>query len=196
MFRFFAVTYFVKIALFASYACASTIQDGDSAGCIIRTHDAVILVRDVWTNKLSVPGGHRHKSESPQKAAERETLEETGIIATATRQVGTFRGFRLYSCTPTNSISFVGRNARVPSTASVETKEIILLPLSELSPETVRYSKQISLISEGFIRSEVASPFLIEEKETGLRLATPWQLASIHFSKSLQAAVPPVLAFF
>ncbi|WP_197068546.1 bifunctional NUDIX hydrolase/phosphatase PAP2 family protein [Photobacterium gaetbulicola] len=56
-------------------------QPDDIVGavCVIRNGDNLILLSEVITNKLSLPGGYIDKGDTPEQAAAREALEETGI---------------------------------------------------------------------------------------------------------------------
>ncbi len=174
----------VNLCLQNSYATET--QTGNSAGCLIRFHDSILLVRDVWTNKLSLPGGHRTKGEMPLDTAERETFEETGIIASADYLLDMHDGFRIFLCTPRNTTRFIGNSTRVPRTSSIEIKQIILVPINDLEVSDLRYPKQFNLLKNSFIKIHQLKPVLIKQQLTAIDSATIIQKISINTIQWMQ----------
>ena len=48
--------------------------------CIVRNNDRILLVSEIVTGKLSLPGGTIENNENPRLAAQRETWEEAGLV--------------------------------------------------------------------------------------------------------------------
>ena len=69
-----------------------------SAGCLVVNQGEVLLVK-IMGGTYGPPGGSVDAGESAQCAAERETNEETGVIAQARDLAISFEnGFHLYWC--------------------------------------------------------------------------------------------------
>ncbi|MBO0180612.1 NUDIX hydrolase, partial [Vibrio parahaemolyticus] len=66
--------------------------------CIVRADDKLVLVHEVLTDKISLPGGTIIDGESPQVAAQRETWEETGIVVTVGEELGRTDTAVFYDC--------------------------------------------------------------------------------------------------
>ena len=65
---------------------------GQGAGAIVVNSDGHILVgKDSETGRISLPGGHVDPGEDFCEAACRELKEETGITATKTHEIGSFK---------------------------------------------------------------------------------------------------------
>lgn len=73
------------IGALAVFACMHSASFADTtrqpnAGCVVLNNKGeVLLVRDVWSKKLSLPGGGPETAETPEQTAQRELFEETGI---------------------------------------------------------------------------------------------------------------------
>ena len=69
-----------------------------SAGCLVVDQGDVLLIK-IMGGTYGPPGGSVDAGESAQCAAERETYEETGVIAHASELAKRFdNGFHLYWC--------------------------------------------------------------------------------------------------
>ncbi|USD66494.1 NUDIX domain-containing protein [Vibrio sp. SCSIO 43136] len=69
------------ILFFSPLSLASEMPKG--ALCLIATDNSqVVMLREVLTGKLSLPGGTIEAGEDPKLAAQRETWEETGLVVT------------------------------------------------------------------------------------------------------------------
>ena len=98
-------TVFLVTAMLLS-ACSRqptcTVVAGDagvpSAGCLV-VNDGDLLLVKIMGGTYGPPGGSVDKNESGQCAAERETLEETGVQVSAGELAAEFdNGFHLYWC--------------------------------------------------------------------------------------------------
>ncbi|MFV0448903.1 MAG: bifunctional NUDIX hydrolase/phosphatase PAP2 family protein [Vibrio sp.] len=56
--------------------------------CIIKADDKIVLINEVITKQLSIPGGTIKPGEPAKLAAQRETWEETGIVVTVGKELG------------------------------------------------------------------------------------------------------------
>lgn len=99
------------LGLISGWVAASepvlTSTDGTNivgAVCVIRHGDQMVVLSEVITKKLSLPGGYIDIGDTPQQAAARETLEETGIDVT----VGPLIQYRgraaIYACVANSPI--------------------------------------------------------------------------------------------
>ncbi|NMV06085.1 NUDIX hydrolase, partial [Vibrio parahaemolyticus] len=76
----------------------ATASEVKGALCIVRADDKLVLVHEVLTDKISLPGGTIIDGESPQVAAQRETWEETGIVVTVGEELGRTDTAVFYDC--------------------------------------------------------------------------------------------------
>lgn len=60
----------------------------DVRGCLFDEQERILLMREKVDGKWSLPGGWADPGDAPSVAAEREMLEESGHVVTATRLVG------------------------------------------------------------------------------------------------------------
>lgn len=96
--------------LFSSFVSAESTEadklDPSIKGslCYIQANDQVVLVDELLTKRLSLPGGSIEVGESPQQAAKRETWEETGIIVTVLEELTRTETAVIYHCVPDSGI--------------------------------------------------------------------------------------------
>ncbi len=76
----------------------------EGALCILRADNKIVLVNEIITKQLSIPGGTIKPGELPSVAAKRETWEETGIVVTIGRELGRTDKAIVYDCTSSNEI--------------------------------------------------------------------------------------------
>ena len=66
--------------------------------CLIKADHKIVLINEIITQKLSIPGGTIQADEDPKLAAQRETWEETGIAVTVGKQLGQTKRAIVYDC--------------------------------------------------------------------------------------------------
>ena len=70
-----------------------------NAGCVVTKDEKILLVRDIHSGKLGLPGGIKGRREVATATAVRKTLEETGLVVYIDDFISEFKnGFRLYKC--------------------------------------------------------------------------------------------------
>jgi len=79
--------------------------------CLIKANDKLILVNEILTKHLSLPGGTILPGEEPQQAAKRETWEETGIAVTVGDILGYTAQAVVFEChSPSEILVYQYRN--------------------------------------------------------------------------------------
>lgn len=119
--------------------------------CFIQADDQVVFVDEMYTKRLSLPGGTIEAGEDPAKAAERETWEETGLVVHAKERLTQTDTAVVYHCEPASGvIAFSTRNVRgfhpLPSwfapSFSVEVKQVFLGYPDAIDAQEYRYPEQ------------------------------------------------------
>lgn len=127
---------------------------GDIVGavCVIRHDNKMIMLSEVITKKMSLPGGYIDKGDTPRQAAVREALEETGINVKVVDLLQ-YRGrAAIYSCVAESPIlvsSFKDKTG-YPIVASwlakhyaKEVRRVYLIDPDSIDPEEYRYKKKM-----------------------------------------------------
>lgn len=119
--------------------------------CYIQADDQVVFVDEVLTKKLSLPGGIINENETPNKAAERETWEETGLVVTAGSILTQTETAVVYHCIPDSGvIAFTARDKRgfhvLPAWFApdfgIEVKQVLLGYAEMVEAHQYRYPEQ------------------------------------------------------
>ncbi|MDW2127555.1 NUDIX hydrolase, partial [Vibrio sp. 2033] len=66
--------------------------------CIVRVDNKLLLVNEILTGQISLPGGTISAGEPPPEAAQREVWEETGLVVTVGEALGYSDTAVFYDC--------------------------------------------------------------------------------------------------
>nr|WP_269808708.1 phosphatase PAP2 family protein [Enterovibrio nigricans] len=71
----------------------------EAADCLIVDHDRnIVMIEEALSGKLSIPGGSIIGKETPQEAAKRETMEETGMNVEVGKEIAQTYNSAIYAC--------------------------------------------------------------------------------------------------
>jgi membrane-associated phospholipid phosphatase/8-oxo-dGTP pyrophosphatase MutT (NUDIX family) len=188
-----------------------------SAGCFLVAQDPegrrrLLMVRDTWSRRLSLPGGGRQTHETPEQAALRELKEETGIQA----EVGSPSGdahqnkgsrFALFHCI-VSGVVLARRDqspenpsgswaSLIPNSAKDEISIVLWVDPAALSERHWRFPSQRSQILEVWNKESPGPTLRLQQLEGASRLGETWPNRWIEreakWIKELQNASAPYL---
>ncbi|MBY7732323.1 bifunctional NUDIX hydrolase/phosphatase PAP2 family protein [Vibrio bathopelagicus] len=153
---------FILSLLSATSAWANNTLPDHIAGalCVVRADNQIVLVDELITGHLSLPGGTVVSGEPPAVAAQRETWEEAGLSVTVGDVLGYTDSAVVYDCiSDSEVISYQARNElggfELPIWFAphygVEVSRAMLLPPTELEANQYRYPEQWPEINEFFL---------------------------------------------
>lgn len=156
---------FILSLLSATSAWANNTLPDHIAGalCVVRADNQIVLVDELITGHLSLPGGTVVSGEPPAIAAQRETWEEAGLSVTVGDVLGYTDSAVVYDCiSDSEVISYQARNElggfELPIWFAphygVEVSRAMLLPPTELEANQYRYPEQWSEINEFFLSAK------------------------------------------
>lgn len=70
----------------------------------MRADDKLVLIHEILTNRISLPGGTIIEGEQPRAAAQRETWEETGLVVTVGKELGRTETAVFFDCVSDSEI--------------------------------------------------------------------------------------------
>ncbi|MGF1756699.1 phosphatase PAP2 family protein [Photobacterium sagamiensis] len=127
------------------------------AVCVIRHADKIVMLSEVITQKLSLPGGYIDSGDTPEQAAAREALEETGLVVSVDKLLQ-YRGrAAIYSCQSDTPILVSSQTdlTGFPIVASwfsehfgKEVKRVYLINPNEVAAKDYRYPNDTELLAK------------------------------------------------
>lgn len=124
-----------------------------NAGCLVIIASKILLVRENFTQKISVPGGTSENNEPARCTASRETHEETGLSVQAGKLLQIFNNnFYLYQCLPLSDVnSEQPVTILVPDEWRFEVSEVLLYDFSLSDIDQWRFPEQYDPLKNIYI---------------------------------------------
>ncbi|NLS12606.1 NUDIX domain-containing protein [Vibrio sp. SM6] len=141
------------------------------AVCLIKLDNQIVLIDELLTKRLSLPGGTIISSEDPAWTAERETWEEAGLAVTAQYLIAHDGKAAYYYCTPVSpayayqNINRFGGHSLPVNTAEHfgrETQDALIINPQKVKADEYRYPDKWSQIVAWFTPLPTATVFYME----------------------------------
>lgn len=179
------------------FAQAESEQKNEFSGaaCVVHQGQKVVVIHEVITKKLSIPGGGIDNGETPRQAAERETWEETGLVVTAKEELHRDQSAIIFSCVSDSDILATEYQPRdgfhvIPSWFSphygTEVREVYLADWEQVKEGEYRFSKQFPYIA-GWL--DDGNDSNVDYYEELYEAASPLHQAEIPYIYAFQQAV-------
>jgi membrane-associated phospholipid phosphatase/8-oxo-dGTP pyrophosphatase MutT (NUDIX family) len=143
----------------SAFSNESSLSKG--AVCVVDDGFRVVLIEELITGKLSLPGGIIDEGESGKEAAEREVWEEAGLVVTAKDILYQDEKATIYRCVSNSDIvAFDLQTAdgffRIPSWFAphygLETEAVYLTEPYKVDPNKYRYPEQLEQLQQWFAK--------------------------------------------
>lgn len=116
-----------------------------NAGCFIKDKGRLLVIRQNFSGKLSLPGGTYESGETAQCTAHRETWEETGADVLVGSRLHVFKNnFYLFEC------SLAEENIELATNDNIEVKEVLWIDPEKTKQNDWRFNQQYSLLLKLF----------------------------------------------
>ena len=172
------------------------------AVCVIRSGDNLIMLSEVITNKLSLPGGYIDKGDTPQEAAAREALEETGI-AVEVEHLIQYRGrAAIFACKASSPIlmSSFKDSRGYPIVASwfskhfaTEVERVYLINPLAIEVDEYRYAEDAALLPQWLAQTPDSEVKVYDRFDSEIGLLHEYELGLIDKFQHYISTWPPSL---
>lgn len=142
-------------------SCRTSVQTpvaGQSAGCIIRVQNDVLLLRLSRSNTLNIPGGTRQSNDSLACTAHRHTWEQTGLNVFVRAPVSvSSNGMVLFACDENANLDLVPAVFSPPTWSINSIKSLEKIAPFSLSHKSLNEPDDLIPIRDGFVRHKTQS---------------------------------------
>lgn len=197
---FFLTLYCILLGSSPAIAASSSSESVKGALCVVRADDKLVLIHEILTNRISLPGGTIIEGEQPRAAAQRETWEETGLVVTVGKELGRTETAVFFDCVSDSEIisysmiNSMGGNELPIWFAphyGVEIASAMLLTPEQLSVSTYRYPAQWQTVV-GYFNDATHQPVhyinhLIESAPSFRQIELDWMMELQNWVGSLSA---------
>ncbi len=162
-------------------------SSGSRSGCLIRIEDRLLLVRDIWSGRYSIPWGRTEGGESIADTAQRAVLDQVGVFVEPVRLlIVTPDRFHLFECHAQEaSIPLVGGSQILqPKSAFRSILEVILVRPATVLRGKWQFQSQRNLIKDFFPEVNPQSPQVLN---THFLEPQPWIAMELKGIQKLQA---------
>ncbi|PQJ89433.1 bifunctional NUDIX hydrolase/phosphatase PAP2 family protein [Aliivibrio sifiae] len=158
--KFLACFLFLS-TFFSLPTLANELSLSKGAVCVVDDGFRVVLIEELITGKLSLPGGSIDEGESAKEAAERETWEEAGLVVTATDVLCQDEKATIFRCVSNSDIVAFDLQTtdgffRIPSWFAphygIETEAVYLTEPYKVNPKKYRYPEQLEQLKQWFAK--------------------------------------------
>lgn len=169
---FFLILYSISLFVSPTSAANPLPEDVKGALCIVRADDKLVLIHEILTNKISLPGGTVIEGESPKLAAQRETWEETGLVVTVGEELGRTDTAVFYDCVSDSEVIAFSMTNTLDGNElpiwfaphyGVEVASAMIANPSNMSASLYRYPAQWKEVAEFYSRATDQSVVYVDQ---------------------------------
>ncbi|MGR5218380.1 bifunctional NUDIX hydrolase/phosphatase PAP2 family protein [Vibrio harveyi] len=169
---FFLILYSISLFVSPLSAANPLPEDVKGALCVVRADNKLVLIHEILTNKISLPGGTIIQGESPKLAAQRETWEETGLVVTVGEELGRTDTAVFFDCVSDSDVIAFSMTNKIDGNElpiwfaphyGVEVASAMLVSPSNMSASLYRYPEQWKDVDEFYTRATEQPVVYVEQ---------------------------------
>ncbi|MEZ8097057.1 hypothetical protein C9I94_05960 [Photobacterium swingsii] len=158
------------------------------AVCVIRADDKLVMLSEVITKKISLPGGYIEANTTPEESAVREALEETGIHVEVAHLIEQRERAVIYACvakdpilvsTTTDSLGYPVVESWFAEHFGKEVRRVYLIGPDEIAASDYRFPKDKPFLAQWLAKTPASQVDYYSDLSNRVNLLHQYELQLI-----------------
>lgn len=196
MYKYFWVFIFSLFSTFFVFALETDNKIKGAACFVSDDQGRVLVTRDILTNKIAIPGGYIG-NDTPEQAAKRETLEETGIAVKIVGELARMGSAVLFDCKAISPIPIHNRSSFLAWVSAWqsehfgrEVRGVYMMSPRVMALSEVRFPDQVSMFSRWMKETTHSETAHVENFENEVSPWIVWHAKINHAFQNVVQSLP------